>query len=255
MKEVITDFVRLAMRFARNRKVTLLFLLTFFAMLATTLLFVTTREATIGDLLVSLIAMIAVPGLFFLLQAMCLNYTETTRAGELLKSSVKLVGKLALASLPLFLIGFSIFLVFTKLDTRFGSQLRGTNVRNLTGNGETWPQVIFSSLRLIIFGFALPLVSTHVWIALKHKGIRDVFGSTKTTLSTAFGLRSVRTYAVGFVVFGVLPYILISIRTPSDRAWLEVSLLTARLLLASLFVLIGWITTIGVLQKESRSEA
>lgn len=249
MKVALRDIAETARGLWRDRRALVMFFITYIAMLATTALFITTREATMKDVLVSVVTMIAVPAFFFLLQAMCLNYTETHNAGELLRRSLEMLGKLALATLPVILVGLALYLILNKLDARFAPQLHEQTLRTLAHKGEAWPQVIFSALRLILFGFVIPLASIHIWIALKREGVRTVFGAIKPIMSTAFGLRSVRTYALGFLLFGVLPYILMAIRTPSERAWLEITLLSARLLLAFSLMLVGWVITVGALQR------
>lgn len=249
MREAFKDITETARGLVRNGRALVLFFVTYAALLATLTLFIVTREATIKDVLVSLAMLIVVPALFFLLQAMCVSYTETTSARGIIRESVAILRKLVIVTVPFILIGFASYLILDKIDARFAPSIQGQRLVTFAREGETWTGVVFSTIRLVIFGIAMPLACIHMWIAVRRQDVRQVLRAIKPIMSKAFALRSVKTYVIGFGLFGIVPYILIAIRTPSERAWLEITLLSARLLLAFSLMLVGWVITVGALQR------
>ena len=59
---------------------------------------------------------------------------------------------------------------------------------------------------------------------------------------------------IGFVFFAVLPYFLLFSKTQASSTWLDIGLLSGRLLLAVLLSLVGWVVTVGALTQLSPNE-
>ncbi len=255
MKDALRDITETARGLVRDRRAMLLFFATYVALLAMLALFVTTREATIKEVLLTFAALVALPALFFMLQGMCVSYRETNGAGELLRRASKVFWKLIVASIPLIIAGVALYLLLGKFEARFAMQPHVQGVQPRVEAGATWPRVIFSTLRLLLFGLALPLASIHLWLALMRDDVRSVWRGIRPLMSKAFAPRSVTTYVCGLVLFGVLPYFLFISRTPFERAWLELTVLGARLLLAFSLMLLGWVVTVGALQKGMSAES
>lgn len=245
MNDALRDIAESARGLWRNRRALLMFFVTYIVMLGTTALFVTTREATIRQVLLTFATLLAAPALFFLLQAMCVNFTETTSVAEMLKQSLKNFWKLMIASIPVILVAVALYLLLGKIEAQFTSPHAKAE----------WPRVIFSTLRLLLFGLVVPLTSIHLWIALTREDVRSVLRSIRSIVAQAFAPRSVLTYACGLVLFGVLPYLLAILRTSFGREWVEVTLLSARLFLAFCFILLGWVITVGALHRGMRAES
>ncbi len=245
LKEVLTDMRETARGLARNRRAVLLFFVTYVAMLGAAALFVSTSVATIRQVLLTFAALFAAPALFFLLQAMCVSFTETNGAVEMLRRAAKNFWKLTTASIPVIILAVALYLLLGKIESSFVQP-------NETGIGQ---RVIFSTMRVLLFGLVVPLASIHLWIELTREETRRVLTQLRPLLSRAFAPRSVTTYVCGLALFGLLPYLLIFSRTPSERAWLELSLLGARLVVALCFILLGWVITVGALHKGTRAEA
>jgi hypothetical protein len=254
MLTALTDIVEAARGLARNRRALLLFFATYVALLATLSLFVATREATIREVLLSLAALVAMPALFFLLQAMCVTYAETSGARELLRKALRIFWRLAIASVPLILLGLALYLLLGKIEARINPQthLPGALARGAAKAG--WAGLLFSTLRLLLFGLALPLAGIHLWLALVREDLRSVWRNLREIMAGAFAPRSVVTYVCGLVLFGVLPYFLIVSRTPFETAWLELTVLGARLVLAFCLMLFGWVATVGALHRGASVE-
>jgi cytochrome bd-type quinol oxidase subunit 1 len=93
-----------------------------------------------------------------------------------------------------------------------------------------------------------------LWIGAARDGLKQTIKRSPRILARAFAPQSVVIYAMGFVIFAVVPYFLIVPRTPVSSAWwLDAGLLVARLLLAVLFSLIGWVVTVGALGERSEA--
>jgi hypothetical protein len=255
MKETLIDIRESARNVARRGRVLILFVVTYVALLATAGIFITTREATIKDVLITLTLLIVTPALFFLLQAMCITLSETENARDLIKRSVSIVRKVAIISLPFIVIGIALFVILGRIENHFSPTFRGQTIASLSREGEPWVTVLFSTLRLVLFGIVIPLACIHAWLAVVRQPVRNVLSSIKTVVTTAFGLPSIKTYVVGFVLFGLIPYVLIAVRTPSDRAWLEISMLSLRLVLALGLMLVGWVITVVALQRGLSTES
>ena len=249
MREALNDIAETARGLARNGRALVLFFVTYFALLATLTLFILTREATIKDVLVSMAMLIVVPALFFLLQAMCVTYEVTVGAREVLKESVRILRRVFIVSIPFILLGFAMFMILGRIDARFSPSIQGQTLATLAREGETWPRVVLSTIRLVMFGIVFPLACIHMWIAVRAQDLQKVLRTIKPILSKAFALRSIETYVIGFGLFGILPYLLIIVRTPSERAWLEITLLSVRVLVALSLMLFGWVLTVGALQR------
>jgi len=251
MRNALKDIVETARALAQNKSAVLLFFVTYVALLATLSLFILTREATVKDLLVTLITMIAVPVLFCLLQAMCVTYLSTAGVVELLKESLAILRKLVIATIPFIVIGLLTYVMLGMIETRLSPGMSGRRLGTFTQGGESWPHVLISAARLVIFGMVLPLASIHIWIEARRLDLRQLLRAIKPIMARAFALRSVEIYVVGFALFGILPYILKSVRAPTERAWLEISLLGVQLILALALNLVGWVLTVGALQRAT----
>lgn len=246
MREALKDIRETARALFGEPRSLLLFFATYVALLASTALFITTREATIRQVLLTFATLLAAPALFFLLQAMCVSFTETRRSGEMFRWSLRNFWKLMLASMPVILAAVALLLLLGKIEA------------SLIGEGRAikaeWPRVIFSALRLLLFGFAVPLLSIHLWLALRRETAWDVLRRLRPLAARAFAPRSVKTYVCGLVIFGLVPYVLIITRTRVEREWLELTLLGARLVAALCFILLGWVITVGAMKRGLSAE-
>jgi hypothetical protein len=112
-----------------------------------------------------------------------------------------------------------------------------------------WQSLLIATLEYLLFCLILPLAAIHLWIATARDGLKKTFKRSARIIGRAFAPQSVVIYAIGFVFFAVVPYFLIVTKTPVNSAWLDAGLLVARLLLAVLFSLIGWVVTVGALAR------
>ena len=209
------------------------------ALLLALYLFISTREATIPQLVLTFILMFAAPLLFFLLQAASVNYA--TEPSGLLRKALRDCLKFLAVSLPV--IGLTLLAVY--------------GVGKLQGRMAVDPDTLQPSspntmatlmvLRYLLIGVVAPLVTIQLWIATSTRGLREMLRSLRHTLARAFAPQAVLVFAFGFLIFAVAPYFLLAQTIPIQRTWLEVSLFGARVIVSALLVLIGWVVTLGAL--------
>lgn len=230
----------------------------YLAMLGAIYSFIATREATIGQLLLSFLLAILAPVLFLIIQTMAARYRDDDLgAWRLLASSARDFWKLLVIALPLILLAVLAVFVFGKFEpntpaTAIREAVRATPTpRPVTPKPQPvhWQSVLITTLEYLLFCLVLPLAAIHLWIATARDGLKQTFKRSAQIVGRAFAPDSVVTYAIGFVFFAVAPYFLIVTKTPVNSAWLDAGLLVARLLLAALFSLIGWIVTVGALWR------
>ena len=226
-------------------------------MLGAIYLFFVTREATVGQLLLSLMLPIAAPILFLVIQTIAARYNQgSQRAWALLGGSLRDFWKLLVISLPLILIAVLAVYLFGKIETtapastvREAARALPAPSRPVTPKPQPvhWQTVAITTLEYLLFCLVLPLAAIHLWIGTARDGLKQTLKRSARILARAFAPQAVLIYAIGFVFFAVAPYFLIVTKTPASSAWLDAGLLVARLLLAALFSLIGWVVTVGAL--------
>jgi hypothetical protein len=239
-----------AVRMLFRKWTTLPLLITVYAALLLSLyLFVSTREATVLQLIVTFVVIVAAPLLFFLLQAASVNYATATEQTGLLRKAAYDGLKFIVVSLPVIALTILGVYLIGKLQGRLAvdpNTLQPTSVNKLT---------LLIVVRYLLIGVVAPLVTIQLWIATSANGLRAPIRNVREALSKAFAPQSMLVFACGFVIFAVAPYFLLSKTMNIQRAWLEFSVLTARLVISALMVLLGWVVTVGAISILSRGSA
>jgi hypothetical protein len=226
------------------------------ALLAALYLFFTTREATMAQLLLTLLLAISAVALFFSLGALGLR--EAHNRGNRgnggnggnggnrvviphLREALNGCWKLLLVSLPVLLVGWLVAAGISWIEFK------------ATG-GREWehgvvPDVIAPGLRYLLLLFALPLIAIRLWIVTLGEGVGAALRGSGRSIVRALGPRPLLVYLLLAVVSGLLIYLLLSIRTPASNAWIEITLLGARIALAALVAFIAWMIALGALAR------
>jgi len=226
-----------------------LLIVVYAALLLSIYLFVSTREATVLQLIVTFVVMVAAPLLFFLLQAAVVNYTTATEQTGLLRKAAYDCLKLIVVSLPVIALTILGLYFLGKLQGRLAvdpNTLQPTSVNKLT---------LLIVVRYLLVGVVAPLVTIQLWIATSTNGLRSSIRNVREALSKAFAPQSMLVFACGFLIFAVAPYFLLSNTMTIQRAWLEFSMLTARVVISALMILLGWVITVGAMSILSRGSA
>ena len=221
--------------------------------------FIVTREATVWQILLTLLFLAAAPLIFFLLQAAIIGHARTGRIEwqkALLDST-----KLALVALPVIFVGLGFMWLLNRWQRHFPAP--HVNPAPLLSTPAAapmhWPTVLFATLRGLIFGVFLPLALIHLWIAVAGQNLlafvrngRLFLRNLGQILARAFSPGSVLIYSVGLVIFGLIPYVLLFVRVPAKGAWSEIVVFSVRLVLVFVFILLGWLITLSTLSKANQ---
>ncbi|MFN0119204.1 MAG: hypothetical protein ACKV2V_01740 [Blastocatellia bacterium] len=229
-----------------------LFLLVYLALLGAVWGFVTLGLSSGLQVALTFVLTLVAPALFVLLQALGVGYTDTeTRARGVLKPALRNWWKLFLISLPLLLLWWGFSWGIARLEPwlmdRLGQDVSYGKALRRTGQ-------IMMALRFLLLWLGLPLLALQLWISASLEGAGRALKSIGRNLLRAFSPRSVLTYLIGMSLFAVIPYYLFFTRTQFGGAWVEMSLLGARMTLALLFILFGWVITAGALAHMRRGE-
>jgi hypothetical protein len=260
MKRLIRSLTSASRELFRLWGVLIIMLVLYLAMLGATYWFFVTREATVGQLLLSLVLALVAPVLFLVIQTMSARYNSGSQsAWSLLGGSLRDFWKLLVVSLPVILIVALAVYLFGKIETTAPAAAVKEAARALPATPRpvapkpqplSWQSVAVTTIEYLLFLLVLPLASIHLWIGVAREGLKSTFKRSLRVLARAFAPQSVVIYLIGFVIFAVIPYFLIVSKTPVNNAWLDVGLLLARLLLAAVFSLVGWIVTVGALANR-----
>jgi len=213
----------------KSWRVLFVLLLLWAGLLTAVYLFASTREATISQLVLTLVVIIAAPALFFVLQALSVTYAEGRREKRLAIDCLRLV----VVSLPV--VGVTLLAVY--------------------GLGKVQTHVtVVTTLRYLLIGVVAPMLTIQLWIATTKSGLRSLVNSLRSVLLKTFAPQFVFVYACGFLLFAVIPYVLLQVGPLIERPWLELSVLVVRLTASALLILLGWVTTVGAMSILARSK-
>jgi len=211
----------------RSRRVLVIMMVAYAGLLTSIYLFVSTREATISQLVLTMVVAVVAPALFFLLQAASISYTNGLSMRKLASDGLKFI----VVSLPV--IGLTVLALYglSKLQSH---------------------QTVVTTLRYLLVALVAPLLVIQMWIATSNHGLRSLLRSLRAIVIKTFAPQSVFVYAFGFVIFAVAPFVLVELSVQTERAWLELSLLVLRLAVSALLILIGWVMTLGAISILNR---
>ena len=211
----------------KSRRAMCVLLGAYAGLLTVVYLFVSTREATIPQLILTMTVTVAAPVLFFALQAISVSYTN----GPLSKELVRNCFRVMVVTVPV--IGITALGVYGL-----------SKVSSLV--------TLTTALRYLLIGVVAPLLAIQLWIAASSSG--RLLSNLRKVAMKAFAPQSVFVYVCGFLIFALTPYLLITQKIATDRAWLEFALLMIRLSASALLILLGWVMTVGAISILSRQE-
>jgi hypothetical protein len=237
----------------------LVFAIIYAALVLSSWFFISTREATLRQVLVTYVLMFVIPALFFLFQASLINRAreQKFRWGTILIDAIKFF----IVAIPILLIAWLVYYLLNKWQAHHLPPV----IAVLPSAAETksqplhWPTLLFATLRFALLGVVLPLSAIHLWIAVAGSDLRtwiDQGGKPflkkiSYALATAFGPESVLIYALGMIVFVVLPYTILFVPLSPKGNKTDFAAFILRLLLTYLFTLIGWVVTISALTRNA----
>jgi hypothetical protein len=210
-----------------NKRALLLLVLLYAALLGAGYVFVSTREATVTQLFLTLASVVVGTGLVVALVAVSVNYVSETGVKKISADWLRIFA----VSVPVIVITCVAVYGLGKFDSQLTTVV---------------------AARYLLAGLIAPLIAIQLWIAASRDGLRSLWPSVGELAVRAVAPQSVLVYACGLLFFAVAPYFLIFHTMSIERAWLEVALLVARLLLSALLMLFGWVATVGTLSLLSQ---
>ena len=234
------------------------FTLIYALLLAAFFKFLWTREATVWQVFITYALMVLIPALFFIYQAAIIG-----RARDLkFRWSAILVDalKFFVATIPVLLVAWLLSYLLNKWQLRFPAPALPAlpaGTAPATPRPLHWPTLIFASLRFVLLGVALPLTAIHLWISLAGGEVRTLFAGGAffkrigTALGRALAFESVLIYALGLVIFFVIPYAILFVPFTPKGNKTDFAFFVLRLVLSFIFSLIGWLVTVSALTRYS----
>jgi hypothetical protein len=218
----------------KSRRVLLMLVLAWVGLLCAVYLFASTREATISQLLLTFVVVIAAPALFFVLQAVSVTYADDPVSGGRIKKLLFDGLRLIVVSVPVMALVLLVVYGLNKVQTYV---------------------TLATTLRYLLIAVIAPMLAIQLWIATTSSGLRALVKSMRGVVGKTFAPQSMFVYGCGFLLFAVIPYLLLQIGPSIERPWLELSVLTLRLAASAVLILLGWVTTVGALSILNRSSA
>jgi hypothetical protein len=224
IKEILEAIKSAGRKIFTNWSASLISFLIYGALLGVIYLFITTGEATMLQVFLTILILpLAAIVLFFVLQAMGLSYVRIgVGAGYLLKRALSDSWKLLLVTIPVLLVASAVLLL-------------GGAINSLA--------VVY--LQYLLLYLALPLIAIHLWVSTIRDGMGVAFRGIGTSVKNALGPRSLLIYALIVLVFGLLAYFLFFTRTPMSGEWAELWIFGTRLAAALISIFAGWLLTLG----------
>jgi hypothetical protein len=243
----------------------LVFAIIYAFLLVASYIFISIREATIWQVLVTYALLILIPIVFFILQASIVDRVleQKFRWRVILIDALKFLA----VTIPVLLLAGLLFYLLNKMSARYPAPIvqavpppvHQAVPAPLPKPPLHWPSLIFSTLRFVLLGAVLPLTTIHLWIAVAGGGFRTLFGDgpkaffkrIALALARTFSSDSVAIYGLGLIVFFVLPYVILVPVFSIGGNKTEFAVFGLRLLLAFLFSLVGWVSTLTALARTA----
>lgn len=260
--DALKQFLHAIRESAKNIHSVSLLCLLYALLLASLYIFVSTREATVVQVLITFIFLVLIPAEFFVLQASILAQAQSVKWQwrAILVTAVKLF----IVTVPILIIGYLLWILLIKWQLRYPAPRPPIVFPPAAAKPQPlhWPTMLFATLRGLLFVVLLPLATIHLWIKVAAHDLRSLFsggaGSTVKrfgqVMSQAFTSSAVVIYALGLILFALIPYGLLVIHPAPKGTKTDFAVFIVRLLLVFAFTLFGWVVTLSALFKSSTSE-
>ncbi len=231
-------------------------------LLVASYIFISIREATVWQVLVTYALMILIPIAFFTLQAAIVNRAidQKLRWRVILIDALKFLVVTVLVLLIVWLLNY----LLNKVAARYPAPVVQIPPPAKVGQPVTpttpplhWPSLIFATLRFVLWGIAFPLAAIHVWIAIAGGEFRTLFAKSifkrvGSGLARAFSADSVLIYGLGLIIFFVLPYVILVPAFRFNGNKTEFAFFSLRLLASFVFSLVGWVLTLTAFARNAQ---
>ncbi|MEP7270273.1 MAG: hypothetical protein ABI882_02155 [Acidobacteriota bacterium] len=244
-KDILNAVGKAARAMTGKPSAVVLGLIFYLGLVAAVYFFVVTREATVGQLVLTGLTALVALALFFALQSVGVRYTRSSEGfGALLRSAARDCWKLFAASLPVLLLGVGGLFAFALIEFLL------TRNDPAAEYGFVYTRLI-PGLRFLLLFFILPVVAVQVWIVASRETLSAALKGIGKSFARGFSLKSLITYLLIFLVVGAITYFLVFTRTPVSNPWMDIGLLSFRLVIAGLVIFLGWFLALGALTEAT----
>jgi hypothetical protein len=224
-------------------------------------IFVSTREATVWQVLITYLFLVLVPAEFFVLQAAILCHAREKKFhwSQIVRDAIKLV----VITIPIILLGWALWALLNRWQLHYQAPTPPITFGTTPPKTQPmhWPTTLFATLRFLLFGIAYPLTTIHLWIEVTGRDLKAlVSGGAEATvkrigsvLSRAFASDSVFKYALGLVLFVFIPYALLFVPITIKGTKTAFAVFILRLVIAFASILIGWVVTLTTLTRSTEA--
>jgi hypothetical protein len=228
-------------------------------LLASLYIFVSTREATMVQLLITYFFLLLIPAEFFILQATILTRAQDAKWHwrAIFINAVKLF----VVTIPIVIIGYVVWILLNKWQLHYPAPRAPIVFPPATAKPQPvhWPGLLFATVRGLLFVVLLPLATIHLWIEVTTHDVRSLFSGGAVAsikrlgqvIARSFSSSSVFIYALGLVLFALIPYFLLVIHPSPKGTKTDFAVFVGRLLLVFAFTLSGWVVTLLALGRRN----
>jgi hypothetical protein len=255
----IKNFLETTRELLKTPAVLAIFAALYALLLGTLYWFIATREATVWQVAITLFGLVLIPAEFFILQAAILDQSRDSRFRwrAILIDALKIF----VVTIPILIVASVLWYLLNKWQLHYPPPPRVLVFDTPHGPPNPqplhWSTLLFATLRCLLFGIAFPLALIHKWIEVTRNDLKTLLAGGANGIlkrvgrgcAHAFSSNSVLTYALGLVVFVLIPYALLFVPLTIKGNKTEFAIFILRLVLVFLFTLFGWIVTIGALAK------
>src|SRR5688500_17147464 len=190
-----------------------IFIVLYALLLVSFYFFISTREATVWQVLVTYALLLLLPAEFFVLQAAILEFARARKL--VIKKVLGDALKLAVVTIPVLIVGALLWWLMNKLQLRYPAPPAEIVFPPTPPKAPPthWPTLLIATLRFVLFGVALPLATIHLWIEATTRdaraslagGAKGIFSRVGNSLARAFSSESVFVYGLGLILFVLGP--------------------------------------------------
>src|SRR6266852_2495369 len=228
-------------------------------LLATLYGYIATREATVWQVIITLVGLMVIPAEFFILQAAILDQARDQgfRWRTILIDALKIL----VGTIPILIVAYVVWYLLNKCQGHYPAPKPAIVFPPAPPKAQPlhWPTLLFATLRCLLFGIALPLAAIHLWFEVAGHDLKTLFAGFLRRIGYVFARvvssNSVLTYALGLIVFVLIPYALLFVPITIKGNKTEFAFFILRLVLVFVFTLFGWIVTVDALAKLPREIA
>src|SRR5438876_6768653 len=159
----IRQFLEAVRESFRNVRSTILLVVLYALLLASLYLFVSTRVATVWQVLITFVFFVLIPAEFFVLQASILAHAQKAKRQwrVILISAIKLF----VITIPILIIGYGLWILLNKWQFQHPAPRPPFVLPPAAAKPQPlhWPSLLFATVRGLLFAVLLPLATIHLW--------------------------------------------------------------------------------------------